>query len=286
VAPTLLLLIAALAARAAPLEAQSRTYSPEEGRWLDAGVAEEIRFAAINALVSGVVAGLFREYGSDGAFLDGLRGGAAGGAISYLGKRVAVARPPAAGFAGRQLASLGGSITANAREGRGALDRVVLQAAIGRVYWDRIERTVSFRPDVITLYYTAVAASDDRLDLDWGRSLSAGAPVFLTNDRGTLDQDAAGRAFGGLVIADVNATIPLDDIVAHERIHVVQFDQAQALWGEPTDRGVLSLLPSRPAGWLGYADLGIGIAAISPFRSFFTRGRNPLEIEADFLTVR
>jgi hypothetical protein len=154
------------------------------------------------------------------------------------------------------------------------------------VYWDRIERSVSFRADVITLYYTALAVADDRLDFDWGRSVSAGAPVFLTNDGGMLDQNAAGRAFGGLVIADVNASIPLDDIVAHERVHVLQFDQSYALWGEPTDRGVRSLLPAGPAGWLGYADLGIGVAAITPLRAFFSRGQNPLEIEADFLTVR
>jgi hypothetical protein len=266
---------------------QAIALSPEEQRWADAGWSQDLAFAAANALLAGVVTGVFRALSDDGSFGEGFRLGAAGGAITYAGKRVAAQRFGGAGLLGRQVASVGGSVTANARDGRGAFDRLILQLGLGRLYWDRIESDLSFRPDVITLYYTAAGLADDRIAFDWSRSLSSGTPVFLTREgASTLNDNAAGRAFGGVVLVDVNAELPVAHIAAHERVHVIQYDQHLALWGEAAERGVASLFGTRVAGVLGLADLGIGLVPFAPFRGALSRGHNPLEVEADFLTVR
>lgn len=284
---TVALGVGVLAIAAHPLTAQTRPYAPEEQRWLDAGWGEDVVFAASNALLSGLVTGLFREISGDGSFGEGFRGGAAGGLITYAGKRVAVEDFDASGLLGRQLASLGGSVASNAREGRGPLDRLTFPLGLGRLTWDRTASSVSFRPDVVTLYYTAVGVASSRVELDWSHSLSSGAPVFLTLDgRTTLDENAAGRAAGGVIVADRNARIPLAEIIAHERVHVLQFDQNLALWSAPAERSLLAVIGGRTADLLGRADIGVIFLPFPPLLGLFSRGDNPFEIEADYLTVR
>ena len=280
------LLLALAAVTASPLVGQSRNYAAEEERWLGAGWGEDVAFAGANALLTGVVTGLFREVAQDGSFGAGFRAGLAAGVVTYAGKRIASERFDGAGLLGRQVASLGGSMAANARDDRGPFDRLIVQLGVGRLYWDRVASRVSFRPDVITLTYTALAVADARVDLDWGRSLSAGAPIFVTTSRATLDSDAAGRAFAGMALIDRNASIPADEIDAHERIHIIQHDQHDALWGEAVERKVVSLFGERAASLLGRVDLGIALIPIAPIQGLLARGDNPMEIEADFLTVR
>lgn len=266
--------------------AAQRTYAPEEERWLNAGWGEDVVFAAANALLSGVVAGLFRKLAHDRPFGEGFRTGAAGGVVTYTGKRLAAERFSGAGLLGRQVASFGGSLARNAREGRGALDGVIVPLGLGRLYWDRVESRVTVRPDLLTLYYTALAVADSRVELDWSRTFSSGAPTFVTTEEGTLDGDAAGRAFAGVAVLDANAKIPLARIATHERVHIIQYDQHFALWGEAAERGLASLLGDRAAAILGRADLGIALLPFAPLDDLVSRGLNPAEIEADFLTVR
>lgn len=249
------------------------------------GWAEDVGYTAANAVISGVIAGLFRTFSDDGSFGDGFRAGAVGGAITYGGKRLAAERFAGAGLMGRQVASLGGSVVSNARDGRGALDRLTIQLGLGRLYWDRVDSHLSFRPDVVTLYYTALGVASSRVDLDWSESLSAGAPVFVTRPgRTTLDDDAAGRAYGGVIVMDVNASIGSADIAAHERVHVLQYDQQFALWAEPAERGLFSLFGPGVANALGRADLSIGLLPFVPFFDSVSYETNPFEREARHLT--
>ncbi len=250
------------------------------------GFGEEVRYAGVNAVLSGLVAGVFQAASDDGSFTDGFLKGAAGGAVTYVGKRV-TARPfDGAGILGRQIASVGGSMVANGRDGRGALDRVVLQLGLGRLYWDRVESSASFKPDVVTILYTARAVANDRLDLDWSYSLSAGTPVFTTQrDRSGLDDGAAGRTFGGVILIDVDRTLPPDFIASHERTHVVQYDQQYAAWAEAVDRGVASLFGSTVGGIIGAADWSVGLWPFGPLVAGLSRDRNPLEMESDHLTA-
>lgn len=269
-----------------PMDAAAQTSGLiDERTGTSGGWTKDVGYAAANALVSGVVAGLFRAFSDDGSFGEGFRAGAAGGVVTYGGKLLAAQRFDGAGLLGRQVASVGGSLVANAREGRGAFDRLTLQLGLGRLYWDRAESRMAFRPDVVTLYYTALGVASSRVDFVWSRTLSAGAPVFVTRHGGTtLDGNAAGRAYGGVVVMDVNAIIGLDDIAAHERIHVLQYDQQFALWGEAAERGLFSLFGPGVADILGRADLSIGLLPFVPFIHGVSHDANPLEWEAAHLT--
>lgn len=280
-------LLALGAGLAAILALPLATAAQTSQRWSNAGWDEDVGFAAINAMLSGVVTGLFRKYSEEGSFGEGFRTGAAGGVVTYVGKRLAAQRFPAAGLVGRQVASVGGSLVSNARDGRGAFDRLTLQLGLGRLYWDRVESRAVFRPDVVTLYYTTAAVASPRVGFDWSRSLSAGAPVFVTRSGATtLDDNAAGRTFGGVIVMDVNADLPLSHVAAHEHTHVIQYDQQFALWGEAVERGLVSMLGTGFAGVLGRADLGIGLVPFAPFIGRVPRGANPFEIEAELLTAR
>lgn len=265
----------------------SATAQAPDDRWADANWTDGVMFAASNALFSGTIAGLFRAFSEDGSFWEGFRTGAAGGAVAYAGKRLAAERFGGAGLVGRQLSSMGGSIAANARDGRGAFDRLTFQLGLGRLYWDRVESRVSVHPDLITIYYTALGVTNSGVSLDWGLTLSAGAPIFVTNPgMTTLDDNAAGRAYGGVVVVDVNASLDVSEVAAHERIHVIQYDQQFTLWGSTAEQALVSLLGPRVSGMLGRVDMGIGLLPFVPLIGNIPREVNPFEIEAEFLTER
>lgn len=269
-----------------PMDAAAQTSGLiDERTRTSGGWTKDVGYAAANALVSGVVTGLFRAFSDDGSFGEGFRAGAAGGVVTYGGKLLAAQRFAGAGLLGRQVASVGGSLVSNAREGRGAFDRLTFQLGLGRLYWDRMGSRVAFRPDVVTLYYTALGVASSGVELDGSRTLSAGTPVFVTRAGSTaLDGNAAGRAYGGVIVMDVNAMVGLGDIAAHERVHVLQYDQQFALWGEPTERGLFSLFGPGVADILGRADLSIGLLPLLPFIDSVSHDDNPLEWEAAHLT--
>lgn len=269
-----------------PLHAAAQMSTVTDGQQAaGAGWGDEVRYAAANALLGGVIAGLFQAFSDDGSFVEGFGVGAVGGIVTYGGKQVAARRFAGAGLLGRQIASLGGSVTANARDGMEPLDRVTIQLGLGRLYWDRTRSSVVFRPDVATLYYTAAAAARSGVGLDWSHTLSAGTPVFHTEPNvAALDDNSAGRAFGGVVLIDANATLHLDDIAAHERIHVLQYDQQFALWGEAVERKLGSMFGQDVASVLGRMDLSIGLVPVVPVLYYVPRDSNPFELEAEHLT--
>lgn len=246
----------------------------------------ELRFAATNILLSGAVASLIAALRDDVTVAEAFPTAAAGGAVVYLGKRVAVARFTGAGLLGRQVASMGASIGRNAGDGRGPLDELVFPVGVGRLYWDRATRRVALRPDLSTIGLTVSAALEPGLTLDWSRSLSAGTPVFLLSDA-TLGENVAGRAVGNVILADPLAQSPLDDVLAHERVHVLQLDQHFTLWGDALEEWAVGLLGARSARLAGHVDLvvptmlvGVGVSAL------WSSGQNPLESEAQFLHGR
>ena len=252
--PTLLLALAALllatAGSAAAQKPCPTSGLPCDGAPLTVPDARlEVTGLAINAALGGLTAGIAAAVRGE-RFVDGFFVGAAGGVLVYGGKRLAVERAAGAGFAGRQVAAVGGSIVRNASRGDGAFSALTLP--VGPL---RIEIAAGMAPRVrLDLASAAVAGvfmvrDDARLDL--GTSLSAGALVFRS-DRGYNGSHGAGVILlrGDLGHYDAPA------VLAHERVHVLQYDQAQLAWGGPAEAWVLgrSEAGRRLNRWL---DLGL-----------------------------
>ena len=110
---------------AGPCSAQSSRWSEEDRRWAFATWVDDLNFLSLNALLGGLTAGIVSHL-QDGSFRDGFVGGAMGGGVAYVGKRIAAARFSGAGFLGREVTAVGGSMARNASLGVGVLDTLVL----------------------------------------------------------------------------------------------------------------------------------------------------------------
>jgi hypothetical protein len=231
----------ALAVSLVCLGIHSATFSqsqPEDHGWRTERWIGDVAFGSANSLIAGLSAGVIQEL-RGGSFRDGFTRGALGGAVAYGGRRVAAEGFWGAGLVGRQVSAVGISIARNAAERQPSFSQLWLP--IGPVtvqlrYGE--ELTVSARADVYASAWMLAAVLDDRLTLDVESSFSSGAPVFRAPDyqlrRG--DHSLGGMAVGGVVVTGHHSdNLRPDEILAHERVHVLQYDFAQLLWGDPLE---------------------------------------------------
>ena len=207
-----------------------------------------------NVLIGGLTGGL-RQWRGDGSFRDGFVRGGLGGGLTFAGKWAAGRDIPAGGLAGRWLAATGASVTRNASEGAPTFHRLVLPMGPVRLHWGTGGEGIRASLDLFTTaslagaYLSGIGAS-----LDLGRSLGSGGPVVMAQDWED-DWGWHGRAFGGTVIlrgdhmedgwshsVGVGPEEFLARALAHERVHLIQYDQAWILWGEPVEDRLLGAL--------------------------------------------
>lgn len=252
----------------------------------------EVSTLTLNALLGGVTAGTVRAL-RGGSFAEGFAIGAAGGALVYAGKRVAVEGWSGAGLAGREIAAVGTSIVRNTADGRPPLQRVMLPLWIGRVYVTTSPRlAVQPRVDLATTAFTVYQALDRNSRLDLSRTLSAGAPVFRVY---TDEAEWMGYQRGGVILLRYSPAhrgsedpypqdllIPLERSAAHERVHVAQLDQAFLLVSAPVEDWLMARTPAarRVHRW---ADPGVVAAALYLPEILIPYDQRPWEREADFL---
>lgn len=215
------------------------------------GFEQELRTAGVNALLGGATAAVVRMVRGEPVW-DGFLAGAVGGGVGYVGKRIAVEDFYGAGFLGRELASVGGSVVRNAAAGVGPLDEVVLPVGPVRLYVSR-ERGIVPRVDMASVVAAGafMLAYDARFDP--AASLSAGALVFRGN--GLMP----GLSSAGAMMVWDDARIPADEgprLMAHERVHILQYDQAFLAWGEPMERWVTDRSRLLPRNLLDHVDIG------------------------------
>lgn len=272
-------------ANTAHAQADTLAYSARAASWVG-----QFTILSANTLIGGVTGGLFQEL-RGGSFKDGFTRGALGGAVIYAGKRVAVERFFGAGFLGREVSAVGGSIVRNASDGIGTLDRLILPIGFTRVYWNRAQDDVHIKVDVLSAGYTAYGIIEKELKFEPRNSLSAGMPVFRTNNKLLTyaggDQHAAGLSWAGVVIrADIPAYREdfLARTFAHERIHALQDDQIFVTLTDHADDWVVSKLgPLSPVG--RYIDINPSTELLLVFTRWFPEhGDRPWEMEPIYLT--
>lgn len=275
-----------------PRPAAAQGTSAEDGVWEAPSWVGDVTFLGANAILAGVTAGI-RQALSGGSFEEGFTKGAFGGAIAYGGRRLAVRDFAGAGFLGRQLSAVGISIASNAADGVPVLSRFTLPVGPVSVDLRRDDGlSAGVRVDANATAALLGAVMDERLEWDARASLSAGAPVFRAPRHipaGSTGNGALGIARAGTVVLGRDAeNVPGTAVLAHERVHVLQYDFLQALWGDPLEMWFGARLPFGETV-LRFVRPGV-IAptlheAVSSAIDLDWRDR-PWEIEASFLEHR
>lgn len=207
-------------------------------RWQSPTWTGHITFLGANAFLGGVTAGVLQKV-RGGDFRDGFTGGAAGGALAYGGRRLAVERFYGAGLIGRQVSAVGVSVVSNASEGREHLERLVLPFGPLRLHVDR-SAGVTIRPKLAALELATMVglALRHETEFDWSASVSAGTPVFVSPGRWILgdDQQVNGRQMWGSIIISDMSDLDFETTFGHERVHVLQHDFTFLSWSHPVER--------------------------------------------------
>lgn len=249
------------------------------------GQASEAAYLAGNALIGGFTAALFQS-SRGGAFWPAFRVGALGGSIAYAGRKVTAEEFSGAGLLGRELGAVGASLVSNAAHGRPPLERFVLPFGPTRVYITTKPVDVTFKLDLptatATMYY---ALSGARFDA--AASLSAGAPVFEQHVT-FADGHWRGDQIAGVIKATGNPSDPNPDapkslVLAHERVHTLQYDFALVAWSEPAEAWLARHLPG--GSWLQrHIDFGLHLLPWQLLNTVVPYRARPWEAEARFLS--
>jgi hypothetical protein len=236
----------------------------------------EVTGVAINALLGGLTTGIPAALRGE-PFARAFAAGAAGGSLIYGGKRVAVERFAGAGLLGREIAAVGGSVVQNVARGERAVS--VITIPVGPL---RLElgpgRAPRARLDLATLIAAGVFIVQEDGRFEPGHSLSAGALVFRSESR--LD----GMHAAGVVLVPDPSAHDYDQpgLLAHERVHVLQYDQAHLSWGEPAEGWLLQ--GTGPGRWMNrHVDLGLTAAARGMLNLAVEYHARPWEREAHML---
>lgn len=270
---------------AEPIRAQ---FPNDEGRWESATWVDELNFASVN-VVLGALTGGITSYLRGGSFSRGFTRGALGGGVAYMGKRVSASRFDGAGLLGRQIVAVGASMIRNSSLEVGLLDSLVVPIGPLRAYVAPYDlRHSALRLDLHEASWWAYALTEERLDLDWGRTLSSGTAVFVTNS--TIRQGGRpvnGVTTGGMVVLSRRSSSDIEDVLTHERVHVAQIDFLKVAVGYPLEMWARE---SVGLGSLRLADhLRIGLAHVLvryPLSGVWGDSRDLFEVEAEFLEAR
>lgn len=271
----------------ATLHAAAQTHdanAPPPPTW-----AGDLAFLSGNAVLGGLTAGLIREL-RGGEFWPAFRTGVAGGAIAYAGRRIAVEQFAGAGFLGREVAAAGTSVARNAAEGRSTLHEIVFPLWLIRLYL-RTDTAAGLharvKADLPTLLATAYLGLRGDARFDISASLSSGMPVFRTHVL-LADGYWKGNQSAGVIWLHGNPEDPNPDaqrsaVIAHERVHVLQYDFGLLLWSDPAEAWLAERIPGGPRVH-DYLDLGLHLLPWGLANWALPYRQRPWEHEAHFLS--
>jgi hypothetical protein len=282
VALVTVLAAAAPAAVPARVDAQLPLQEPQ------ASASDHAAVLAVNVALAGLTAGV-RQWRSGGSFVDGLWRGSLGGAGTYAGKLIVSVDAPGSGLAGRAVAAAGASVSRNAADGVPMLHRLVIPVGFVRMHWEPAARNFHTSIDVtgagavVGSYLAGVGAS-----LDMRRTLSSGAPVFMAREWES-DWGWHARHVAGTIVLrgdspdDLRHDRFIARALAHEQVHVLQYDQAWILWSEPVERRVLKGLGASPL-LVRSVDLSLHAGVILGLNALIPYDARPWEREADIIS--
>ncbi|HEX6940412.1 MAG TPA: hypothetical protein VF158_13440 [Longimicrobiales bacterium] len=275
-----------LAAAASAVPAPARAVSARA----QASPSGELVVLGANALLGGLTSGV-ASWLRGGPFLKGLGGGAVGGVVQYLGKRISTSALPGAGLAGGVVGATGASIVRNGAAGRGLLDRLIVPVGPLVVDWTAGPDSggVAVRLHLGRAIFLGWLILDDDLEIDGAETISAGSPVFRA--QGRVIRGEAGRGIGGLelwgaiALSDRSLMPPLDygQLLAHERVHLVQDAFLNVAWADPVEDWLLRRIPYGDVV-VRYVDVGgVYMAIAAVFIAALRYEDRPWEDEAAYM---
>jgi hypothetical protein len=248
----------------------------------------ELASLGANALLGGLSSGIMQEL-RGGSFRRGFTRGVAGGAVIYVGKRLAVERFEGSGLMGRELAAVGGSMVRNAGEGVGVLERLYLPLGVARLELNTPTRKLQLTPDITALVWTLWAVTQSELTLDRSASFSSGTPVFRTDNKvlrtGSDTTHSSGITNSGVIyIAGIPSLGPVVSRkqLEHERMHVLQEDQLFLTIMDPVEELLLEQIPYL-GRWADRVDVNLSSELLRTLARWFPKHlERPWEAEAIF----
>ncbi len=217
--------------------------------------------------------------------------GAFGGVVVYGGKAVVAENRWYSNLLGREVAAVGSSGVQNVAMGRGFADRFSLPYGPARLNIDRHARTrVRLKFDLARIVTLGAALSDHHLDMQVGRSMLYGVPVFRFNGP-VRDDYAAGSHVGGVVtyrdrtVMGARTTDEMTRTMAHELVHVIQADFSFNTWAGPLELSFMRQSELSRAVH-EYFDLGLDVPLASMVNSMIPYSSRPWEREAVSLAPR
>ncbi|HEY0022326.1 MAG TPA: hypothetical protein VGB24_05430 [Longimicrobium sp.] len=241
----------------------------------EAGYAIDI---GANVLIGGLTGGVAQRW-NGGSFWQGFRRGAVGGGLVFAGKQMTAARFTGAGVAGRQVAAIGSSAVSNAAAGRPALSRLAFPLGPVRVYAEPAAGRARAKLDVAGVAAIAWGATRPGARLDVSSSLSSGAPVFRVSPEWG---HRAAHLAGVVLVSESERQFP--KALAHERVHVAQYDFASVTLGEPAESWIASQVPPL-RGLYRYLDFGSAVVLLSGLNMVVPDQDKPWENEAHLLAA-
>lgn len=245
----------------------------------------EVVALGANAMVGALTAGIAQHF-EGGSFWKGFRRGAGAGSIVFAGKRLAVEEFPSAGLLGRGVAATGSSMVRNAAVDRPLLSEVILPVGPTRLYIRPGDHSpLRIQLDVAATVSLARAVADANLQFELETSLTSGAAVFRQLNA-TGRSSWSGREIGGVIELSEDTWVRSVDyrrrVLAHERVHVIQYDQGFILAGRPMEAALLPLLPGGRAleRWF---DFGLETPFWALLNHMVDYDERPWEAEAELL---
>jgi hypothetical protein len=229
-----------------------------------------------NVLIGGLTGGVAQRW-NGGSFWQGFSRGAAGGGLVFAGKQITAARFTGAGAAGRQVAAVGSSVVNNAAAGRPALSRLVVPLGPVRVYAEPAAGRAHAKLDVAGVAAIAWGATRPGARLDLSSTVSSGAPVFRVSPEWG---HRAAHLAGVVLVDDSERQFP--NALAHERVHVAQYDFASVTLGAPAESWIASEVPPL-RGLYRYIDFGTAVVLWSGLNMMVSDQDKPWENEAHLL---
>lgn len=194
---------------------------------------------AANAAISAVIAGARSLIGGRGLAGPVLLG-AIGGALQGAGRQVAGGGATAAGLIGRELSAAGISLAYSV-----AADSLVIIAPFWLVTIEvrpHAEDRVRARVNVTDAALFARSLADDRSRLDFGATLSTGAPVFFRPRSAVPDVNGYSEISTIYVVSGL-PTAERDVVLRHEAVHLLQWDAYNQLAASPLERMIVRRFP-------------------------------------------